>query len=262
MQSRTARARNTGMAILGAGALASALLLGGCGGGSSADSSAPASAEVVSSESVSAEPPRPSGLSDDDWAAMVTKIGNADTMLAQAQAKTPDELAAACQQPTPTDEELQSGAEQSATEYPGSTAEEWMAVFDWQRVQVQIVLDQVCVDVPAEGASAQPDDMASDPAVVASDFDPPRPNGVPDSDWAAYLTTWDANGFMDDADDEILAEYCAKDEASVREDTIGGLPENSAAEYPDSTVDEWTAFYDYVFARLEAYRQQLCANRG
>jgi hypothetical protein len=257
MWSTSAHTRNTGLAIAGTLVLASTLLLSACGGGSSTESSAPASAEAVS-----AEPPRPSGLSDDDWAALVDALGTTDTMMAQAQAKTPEELAADCQQGAPTDEEIQAVAEQSVTQYPGTTAEGWIALLEWGRDQAQIVWDTVCADVPADGAAAPSEGTASDATGASGAFDPPRPNGVPDSDWAAYLTTWEANGFMDDADPEILDEYCAKDEASVREDTIGGLPENSAAEYPESTLEEWTAFYDYSFALLEEYRQQLCANRG
>lgn len=115
---------------------------------------------------------------------------------------------------------------------------------------------------PSASAAASSEAMASGPAIGSGDFDPPRPTGVPDSDWAAYLTTWDPTGFMEGSDEEILAEYCAKDEATVREETIGGLPENAAAEYPDSTLQEWTAFFDYSFARLEEHRQQLCANQG
>jgi len=152
MQSRTARARNTGIAIVGTLALASTLLLAGCGGGSSTESTAAANAEAASAEAVSAEPPRPSGLTDEDWATLSESLGNADTMIAQAQAKTPEEVAADCEKPVPTDEELQTLAEGFPTDYPGSTVEEWFALLDWGRGQAEIARNTVCTDLPAEDA--------------------------------------------------------------------------------------------------------------
>ena len=147
MQSRTTRARNTGLAIIGTLALAGTLLLAGCGGGSGDESTAPEGTEAVS-----AEPPRPSGLTDEDWATLTESLGNADTMIAQAQAKTPEELATACQEPVPTDEELQAIAEQTQASYPESTVEEWVALLEWGLGAGEIALNTVCTDIPADDA--------------------------------------------------------------------------------------------------------------
>ncbi|MBU6244314.1 MAG: hypothetical protein KGP12_03775 [Actinomycetales bacterium] len=152
MQSRTARVRSTGIAIGGTLALASTLLLAGCGGGTSTESTAADNAQAASAEAVSSEPPRPSGLTDEDWATLVESLGNADAMIAEAQAKTPEEVATDCQKPAKTDEELQAFAEDLATQNPESTVEEWIALLDWGRDQAAIARNTVCADIPAEDA--------------------------------------------------------------------------------------------------------------
>jgi len=259
MHSATSRSgAKTGLA-LGLLTLASSLLLAACGGGSTAADSTPASsAPSVAPSSEDAGPPRPTGMSDDDWALILGSL-DPDAYRERLLSKTPDELATSCQMPAITDEDRQAAADSGIVQFPGSTVEEWMALYDYFLPQSQTVKDEVCASAPA--VESAPDDGAG--AMAASSFDPPRPTGVPDSDWAAYLSTWNPQDWqaqVNDFDPEILTEYCAKDEASVREDTIGGLPENAAAEYPESTLEEWTAFFDYAFAGIEAVRQAACAN--
>lgn len=262
MHAATSRSgAKTGLA-LGLLTLASSLLLAACGGGSTAADSAPASsapsvaassAPSVAASSEDAGPPRPTGMSDDDWALILGSL-DPDAYRERLLSKTPDELATSCQMPAITDEDRQAAADSGVVQFPGSTVEEWMALYDYFLPESQAVKDEVCASAAAAEGSGE---------MAASSFDPPRPTGVPDSDWAAYLSTWNPQDWqaqVNDFDPEILTEYCAKDEASVREDTIGGLPENAAAEYPESTLEEWTAFFDYAFAGLEAVRQQACAN--
>ena len=85
---------------------------------------------------------------------------------------------------------------------------------------------------------------ADTPSAAAS-WNPPRPTGIPDANWADYgkdpatLTP------------EQLANACSENKPVTPEliDTVVGI-------YPGSTAEEWTAYADYTFA----YLTPLCAN--
>lgn len=258
MHSANSRTRLKAGQALGVLALASALLAA-CGGGSSTADSIPASSAPSPEASTDmAGPPRPTGLADAEWTEVLASL-DPDAYRNSLLAKTPDELATSCESPAMTPEARQSAAENGVASYPESTVEEWTALYDYLTPAMQAVKDEICASAPA--VESAPDDGAG--ALSSSSFDPPRPTGVSDSDWAAYLSTWDPADFeaqMTDADEEIMVAYCAKDDSTVRDETIGGLPETTAEQYPESTVEEWTAFYDYAYAGLDDVRQRLCVD--
>ncbi len=110
-------------AVLGSVAVCGVLLLAGCGGSTSATADA------------GWNPPRPSGVPDDKWASVVDP------------ASLPvEELAAGyCQVVKPAPAEVDA----KALEYPGATAEEFNAYYDY----VIEYVAPLCVDLPtATGA--------------------------------------------------------------------------------------------------------------
>jgi|GEM_PF-4861411 len=255
MHSANSRTPLKAVGTLGGLALAGALLLTACGGGSGTASSVAASSAPSAASSQAFEPPRPTGISDDDWA-MILGSFDPDAYREKLLSKTPEELAASCERPAMTDEDAQASAESGVAQYPDSTVDEWLALYAYVLPSMQAVKDEVCASAPA--VESAPDAGA----VTTIPFDPPRPTGVPDSDWAAYLATWDPNDWqaqVNDWDKDMMVDFCAMDEASVRDDVIGGLPEQGAQQYPESTIEEWTAFYDYAFVPYEAVRQDACA---
>lgn len=142
-------------AVTGILAVACIIALAACGGGSSDSSTAAASAAAASTTS---EPPRPTGVPDAEWTDLINQSGlmDLDAMRADAQAKSPAELAAACQKPWPTDAEITAQSEQLVTTFPDSTVEEWVAFFKWGLARSQGVMTEVCAgvsDVPADGSA-------------------------------------------------------------------------------------------------------------
>ena len=107
-------------AVLGSVAVCGVLLLAGCGGSSSA------TAEAVWN------PPRPTGVPDEKWATVV----DADP------ASLPDEDLAGgyCQMVKPAPAEVDA----KALEYPGATAQEFNAYYDY----VIAYVAPLCVDLP------------------------------------------------------------------------------------------------------------------
>ena len=261
MHSATTVRRMKAVGTFGGLALTCVLVLAACGGGSSAtESVAPSAAASAVASAVAgdatSEPPRPTGMPDADWTELLAAMGT-EEYRNKLLAKTPEELADSCTRPAMTPEDAQSAAENGMSAYPESSVEEWLAFYDYFTPQMQAVKDEVCASAPAVQSAP---DAGAETMIV---FDPPRPTGLPDSDWAAYLATWDPNDWqaqVNDWDEEIMVDFCAQDEATVREATIGGLPERDAEGYPESTIEEWTAFYDYAFASYEAVRQTACAN--
>jgi hypothetical protein len=86
----------------------------------------------------------------------------------------------------------------------------------------------------------------ADTPSAAATWNPPRPTGIPDANWADYgkdpatLTP------------EQLANACSENKQPLTPeliDTVVGI-------HPGSTAEEWTAYADYVFA----YLTPLCAN--
>lgn len=106
------------------------------------------------------------------------------------------------------------------------------------------------------------------PTVEVGSFDPPRPNGVPDEDWAGLLQAWDpavcAEIFAtlgSGTDPDAVAEWCSWDVATLRLESTWGAAESAAERYPDSSLAEWEAFLDVHVAELDAIRRQRCAEQ-
>ena len=105
-------------AVLGSVAVCGVLLLAGCGGSSSA------TAEAVWN------PPRPTGVPDEKWASVVDPASLPDEDLAGGY----------CQMVKPAPVEVDA----KALEYPGATAQEFNAYYDY----VIAYVAPLCVDLP------------------------------------------------------------------------------------------------------------------
>ena len=105
-------------AVLGSVAVCGVLLLAGCGGSSSA------TAEAVWN------PPRPTGVPDEKWASVVDPASLPDEDLAGGY----------CQMVKPAPAEVDA----KALEYPGATAQEFNAYYDY----VIAYVAPLCVDLP------------------------------------------------------------------------------------------------------------------
>lgn len=115
--------------------------------------------------------------------------------------------------------------------------------------------------------AAPPESIEPAPAVPVGTFDPPRPTGVPDSDWADLLQAWDPAVSAEilatlgsGTDPDAVAEWCGWDEETLRQETMDGAAQSAADNYPESTLDEWNAFFEAFIADLDALRQERCAN--
>ena len=49
-------------------------------------------------------------------------------------------------------------------------------------------------------------------------------------------------------------------EARLRQETMDGSAQSAADNYPESTLDEWNAFFEVFITDLDALRQERCAN--
>ncbi len=147
--------------IIGSLAISSALLLGGCGGSSTAGatSAAASSAAVAAAASAGAtsagtvtatdwNPPRPTGIPDANWA----DYGKDPATL------TPERLACNDNKPV-TPEQVDS----LVAMYVGSTAEEWTAYADYYLAFVT----QLCVNAPEPAAVVYEAAGACDPEAYA-----------------------------------------------------------------------------------------------
>ena len=105
-------------AVLGSVAVCGVLLLAGCGGSSSA------TAEAVWN------PPRPTGVPDEKWASVVDP----------ASLPVEDLAGGYCQMVKPAPVEVDA----KALEYPGATAQEFNAYYDY----VIAYVAPLCVDLP------------------------------------------------------------------------------------------------------------------
>jgi hypothetical protein len=135
----TMRSRTKAAAVIGSLAIVGTLLLAGCGGDSST-TSAPSSAPSAASWN----PPRPTGLGQEQWD---TEFG------ADPAAMTPERLANACS----TNEPIGSDVIDAITAlYPGSTPEEWKALADY----TVAYLTPLCANLPSGAAAASTEDEA------------------------------------------------------------------------------------------------------
>ena len=168
--------RTSAVAIIGSLAISSALLLGGCGGNSTAGATsaaassaavaAPASAAAVAAAVAAAasaaatsagpvaatdwNPPRPTGISDADWA----RYGKDPATL------TPQQLEKSCSENKPaTPEQVDSITDM----YVGSTAEEWTAYADYYMA----FYTQLCANTPEPAAVLYEAAGACDPEKYA-----------------------------------------------------------------------------------------------
>ena len=105
-------------AVLGSAAVCGVLLLAGCGGSGSATADA------------GWNPPRPTGVPDEKWASVVDPASLSDEDLAGGY----------CQMVKPAPVEVDA----KALEYPGATAQEFNAYYDY----VIAYVAPLCVDLP------------------------------------------------------------------------------------------------------------------
>ena len=158
--------RPRAVAIVGSLAISGALLLAGCGGGSTA--AAPSSAAPSAAASTAADPavaastgpgvgtewnpPRPTGVPEDLWATMAADPA---TMMT-----TPEELAKGCKglkPPSPTDLEM------FVELTPGSNAQEWTDFYDYAIAYTT----PLCENAPAPAAVVYEAAGACDPEAYA-----------------------------------------------------------------------------------------------
>ena len=132
--------RRNVFAVIGVLALTGTVVLAGCGGSTSATTSAAtapaesaAAAGSMPAESADGfDPPRPTGIPDEGWAELTAQLDPANTR-ARFEAKTPEEQAKQCQEPYPVSAEvLAAAAADGAEQVAGSTVEEWTALFDYK----------------------------------------------------------------------------------------------------------------------------------
>lgn len=128
--------------------------------------------------------------------------------------------------------------------------------------------------LPSEGPVstepvASPESVDSPPGDATSQVDPPRPSGVPDSDWTALLEAWDPAVSAEilatigaGTDPDTASDWCTWNEATLRDESMGGAAESAAERYPESTLEEWNAFFESFFTDLDALRQERCADHG
>lgn len=180
MRKTHSRARGRAGAATGILAVVCIIALAACGG-SGDSSTAAASATAASTTS---EPPRPNGVPEADWADLLSRA-SVDTMRADAQALSAEDLATACQQPMRTDAEITAQAEELVTTFPDSTVEEWTAFFKWGLANQQTVMSEVCAgvsDVPADGS---PDATSSGTSGGSGTVDLAAAGTLADADTAA-----------------------------------------------------------------------------
>ena len=150
------------VAIIGSLALTGTIVLAGCGGGSTAATSPTAGASASSSAFVF-DPPRPAGIADSDWPAMVADI-DPSGIRARFADRTPEENAERCQTPySPmTADQIATNAAGLIDQFSGSTVEEWTALLEYanaasEEYGFEAVRAELCAALPP---------MASSPAVA------------------------------------------------------------------------------------------------
>ena len=98
-------------------------------------------------------------------------------------------------------------------------------------------------------------------------FDPPRPGGIPDTDWSDIVRDSDPSTYRERfaaRTPEVNAERCRILYAPLTDDELAAEAAASVRLAPGSTVDEWTALTEYVIAAQEAngfgtMRSELCS---
>jgi len=111
-------------AVVGSAAVCGVLLLAGCGSGTVA------SAPTAAAKDAEWNPPRPTGVPDEEWA----------TVVDPASLPVEDLAGGFCQVVKPTPAEV----EANVTQYPGSTVEELNAYYDY----VIAYVAPLCADLP------------------------------------------------------------------------------------------------------------------
>ena len=117
------------------------------------------------------------------------------------------------------------------------------------------------------GSTSATSPAAATSSVSAARFDPPRPSGVRDEDWANIVRESDPSTYRErfaSRTSEVNVERCRIPYASLTADDLAAEATNSVALAPGSTVEEWTAVLEYVIAAQEAYgfgtvRSELCS---
>ena len=112
--------------------------------------------------------------------------------------------------------------------------------------------------------SPQAGTMASDSVVM---FDPPRPGGIADKDWADMVRDSDPSTYRERfaaRTPEVNTERCRIPYRLLADDELAAEATVSVGIAPGSTVEEWTALIEYVMAAQEAYgfgamRSELCS---
>jgi hypothetical protein len=155
MRARHLTDRTTAGAVMGVLAVTGALLLSACGGGSSTESSTTSdgTASAATADTETSSPPRPSSISDADWTGIVAALEDTESYRSNLLAKSPDELADSCQNPAMTAEDRMAAASSGVDSFPGTTAEEWTALYDYYNPAMQAVKDEVCAQAPAASST-------------------------------------------------------------------------------------------------------------
>jgi hypothetical protein len=120
---------------------------------------------------------------------------------------------------------------------------------------------------PAASAPAESAPATSMPAGGTDGFDPPRPTGIPDEGWADLTAQLDPAGTrarFEAKTPEEQAKQC-QEPYPVPAEVLAAAAADSAEQVAGSTVEEWTALFDYKVAADEAYgmaelRAELCAS--
>jgi len=119
----------------------------------------------------------------------------------------------------------------------------------------------VCIiALAACGGSGDSATAVASGAAASTTSEPPRPNGVPDADWTAAISTLTPDAFRADAqalNAEDLAAACQK--PIPTDEVITAQAETLVTTYPDSTVDEWVAVFKWGVANQQAVMAEVCA---
>ena len=117
--------------------------------------------------------------------------------------------------------------------------------------------------MPVESAAAE--SMPAESAAAAA-FDPPRPTGFTDTDWADFTARLDPAGArarFEAKTPEEQAKQC-KEPYPPSADQLAQASAGLTEQIQGSTVEEWTAVWDYKLAADEAsgfveLEAELCA---
>ena len=128
-------------------------------------------------------------------------------------------------------------ADNLAASAPGTTAENWNGFAEYTIAY----LTTLCTSLPSGAADGS--------AASAGAWDPPRPDGLTDSDWTIYSLD-PATGPPQD-----IATSCGELKQYIAAALSEEMGDGYAVNYVGTTAEDWNAFVDYA----GAYLTNLCA---